>query len=112
MSRADPTTPPDTRSNPRYHCPVDVSFYATLRAIVGTKHVTFDLPEGATAGSLLHAVGKRYPEIDALLWTPDGGLADYIKVFVDGREIRHLEHLATPIPPSATVDIFPPAAGG
>ncbi|HET7737134.1 MAG TPA: ubiquitin-like small modifier protein 1 [Tepidiformaceae bacterium] len=91
---------------------MDVSFYATLRAIVGTKHVTFDLPEGATAGSLLHAVGERYPDINALLWTADGGLADYIKVFVDGREIRHLDHLATPIPASATVDIFPPAAGG
>ena len=47
-----------------------------------------------------------------LLWTPDGGLSDYIKVFVDGREMRHLQGLATPVPPDAQLDVFPPAAGG
>ncbi|GIW19028.1 MAG: molybdopterin synthase sulfur carrier subunit [Tepidiforma sp.] len=89
-----------------------VNFYATLRPLAGGKTVEFDLPPGATAGDLLRAVGDRFPEIRALLWTETGELGDYIKVFVDGREIRHLQLLATPVPPGAEVDIFPPAAGG
>ena len=91
---------------------MDVSFYATLRQIAGTKHVAFDLEEGATARRLLDAAGERFPELRALIWQPDGSLSDYVKVFVDGREIRHLRGLDTPIPLDATVDIFPPTAGG
>ncbi len=89
-----------------------VNFYATLRPLAGEKTVEFDLPPGSTAGDLLRAVGERFPPIGALLWTETGELGDYIKVFVDGREIRHLQLLATPVPPGAEVDIFPPAAGG
>lgn len=89
-----------------------VNFYATLRPLAGGKAVDFDLPPGATAGDLLRAVSARFPAIGDLLWTPAGDLGDYIKVFVDGREIRHLQSLDTPVPPSAEVDIFPPAAGG
>ncbi len=89
-----------------------VNFYATLRPLAGQKTVEFDLPPGSTAGDLLRAVGERFPPIGALLWTETGELGDYIKVFVDGREIRHLQLLATPVPPGAEVDIFPPAAGG
>lgn len=89
-----------------------VNFYATLRPLAGGKTVEFDLPAGATAGDLLRAVGERFPPIAELIWTPAGELGDYIKVFVDGREIRHLQLLDTPVPPAAEVDIFPPAAGG
>ncbi len=97
---------------PVYSRAVDVSFYATLRQIVGTKHVAFDLGYNATARHLLESAGERFPELKALIWQPDGSLSDYVKVFVDGREIRHLQGLDTPIPPAAVVDIFPPAAGG
>jgi molybdopterin synthase sulfur carrier subunit len=89
-----------------------VNFYATLRPLAGGKTVEFDLPPAATARDLLEAVGARFPAIGELLWTAPGQLGDYIKVFVNGREIRHLQLLETPVPPGAEVDIFPPAAGG
>ena len=34
------------------------------------------------------------------------------EVFIDGREIRNLQGLDTPVAADATVDIFPPTAGG
>jgi molybdopterin synthase sulfur carrier subunit len=92
--------------------PVDIRFYATLRPIVGGKMISLDLPNGSTARDVLVTVGKRYPEIDRLIWDANGGLGDYIKVFVDGREIRYLQNLDTVVPPNAEVDVFPPAAGG
>lgn len=91
---------------------MDVRFYATLRPIVGGKLVTMDLHEGATAGDVLKEATARWPELGRLIWTEAGELGEYIKVFVDGREIRHLRMLNTPVPPGAEVDIFPPAAGG
>ena len=35
-----------------------------------------------------------------------------VNVFVEGRNIRWLEGLATPLEPDQVVDIFPPVAGG
>ncbi|MCA9823481.1 MAG: ubiquitin-like small modifier protein 1 [Dehalococcoidia bacterium] len=91
---------------------MDVAFYATLRQVVGQKTITVDLSPGATVRSLLDEVTVRFPPLGTLIWQPDGSLGDYIKVFVDGREIRHLQMLETLVPPAASVDIFPPVAGG
>jgi sulfur-carrier protein len=91
---------------------MDVRFYATLRTVVGGKLVAFDLADGITVHGLLDAVCERFPALKPLVWTPDGQLGDYIKVFVNGREIRHLQLLETPVPAGAEVDIFPPVAGG
>ena len=91
---------------------MEICFYATLREIVGGKRVTFDIAEGATTLDVLHAAESRFPALSPLLWEKDGTLSDYIKVFVDGREMRHLQGLATLVPTDAQLDIFPPAAGG
>jgi len=91
---------------------MDVHFYATLRAIVGGKTVSFELPEGATVRDLLEAATDRFPGLGPLIWTAEHELGNYIKVFVNGREIRHLQMLETPVPPDSSLDIFPPVAGG
>ena len=91
---------------------MEVCFYATLRQIVGTKRVAFDLPGEIAVKDVIHAAEGRFPALTPLLWAPDGSLSDYIKVFVDGREMRHLQGLDTPVPAGAQLDIFPPAAGG
>jgi len=91
---------------------MDVYFYATLRKTVGGRRVSFDLPAGSTAGDLLRHATREFPALQPLIWESGGRLADYIKVFIDGREIRNLQGLDTPVPAGATVDIFPPSAGG
>ncbi|KAA0241265.1 MAG: MoaD/ThiS family protein [Dehalococcoidia bacterium] len=91
---------------------MEVRFYATLRDITGAGRVDFGLHPGATVRDLLCAAVERFPALGPLAWTPEGELNDFIKVFVDGREIRYLKGLATVIAEGAPVDIFPPAAGG
>lgn len=91
---------------------MDVAFYANLRQMAGGKHVAFDLAPSATVRDLLDAICERFPAMKPFIWEAGGGLSDYIKVFVDGRESRHLQGLETPVPPDASVDVFPPAAGG
>ena len=89
-----------------------VKFYATLRQIVDSRTVELPLVPGGTARDLLTAATSTYPRLAPLVWTGDGGLRDYIKVFIDGREIAYLAGLDTIVPPDANVDIFPPVAGG
>ena len=91
---------------------MDVCFYATLRQIVGGKRVAFDLTGEVTVKDVIRAAEERFPALTPLLWAPDGSLSNYIKVFVDGREMRHLQGLETAVPADAQLDVFPPAAGG
>ncbi len=91
---------------------MDVRFYATLRDITGARRVDLALPPGSTVRELLNAATARFPALAPVAWTPGGELSDFIKVFVDGREIRYLDGLATVIAEGAVVDIFPPTAGG
>lgn len=91
---------------------MQANFYATLRPIVGGKTIEFDLDGAATVDSLLREAGKRFPALAELMWNPDGSLSDFLKVFVNGRDIRYLQMLDTPVPADAEVDIFPPVAGG
>lgn len=89
-----------------------VQVYATLRPIVGGKRMPV-LPEpGETVRSYLTRVTEAYPALARLVWTEDGGLTDYLKVFINGRDARVLDGAETVFPDGADVDIFPPVAGG
>jgi len=92
---------------------VRVSFYATLRQIVGTKHLELALPEGATVAELLEAVLRGYPDLGPFLFGDDGQLSRHVHVFVNGRGAVYLpRRLETPLAASDVVDIFPAVAGG
>jgi len=89
-----------------------VSFYATLRPIVGQRSVDLPVNAGATVQELVDALAARWPGLSEHLFDEAGGLSRRVNVFVEGRNIRWLEGLATPLEPDQVVDIFPPVAGG
>ena len=90
-----------------------VSFYATIRAIVGTKTLEIELPEGSNIQELLDRLIERCPPLGEKLLDPDGKLTRSIQVFVDGRSSAHLpDGLETKLGADQSVDIFPAIAGG
>ena len=89
-----------------------VSFYATLRPIVGQRSVDLPVNAGATVQELVDALAARWPGLSEHLFDEAGGLSRRVNVFVEGRNIRWLVGLATPLEPDQVVDIFPPVAGG
>jgi len=91
---------------------VEVRFYATLRPIVGGKFIDVDIEGEASVRRLLDALTDRFPELGPLVWSGEGELRDFLKLFVNGRDVRHLQMLDTPVPADAIVDVFPPVAGG
>ena len=90
-----------------------VSFYATLRPLVGGRSVELPLAGGATVRELAHELVRRWPALGEHLLTDEGALSRRVNLFVEGRNVRWLpEGDATILSSTASVDVFPPVAGG
>lgn len=85
-----------------------VNLYATFRDLTGTSQLQV---EGRTVGEVLANLVRRYPQMREELFEGEA-LAERVSVFLEGRDVRYLEGLSTPLAPEATLDLFPPVAGG
>ena len=90
---------------------MEVRVYATLRQIVGARRVEVDCP-GPTVQQAMEALISRYPALSDRLLTDAGEVRPFVAVMLDGRDIRHLNGLQTPVSCQSGLDIFPPVAGG
>jgi MoaD family protein len=88
-----------------------VSYFALLRDV--TRKTTEEWCEpAATVGDLLRELSARYGH-DFERWVLDHGeLGKFAIVLVNGRDVRQLQRLATPLAPTDDVVIFPPVGGG
>lgn len=86
-----------------------VNLYATFRDVAGVKHLELD---GATVGEVLEKLLALHPEMQGELFEAPGVLSERVSVFVNGRDVRYLQGLATPVGPDDVLDLFPPVAGG
>lgn len=86
--------------------------YATLRQIVGAKSVKLDARGLRIVGDALRALTDRYPRLATSIWHEDGTLAGHVAVMLDGRDVRHLDGLTTPLGNAEKLDVFPPVGGG
>ena len=91
---------------------MQVSFHATLRPIVGGRSVEVSLGEGAVVQDLVDHLADRWPGLREHLFDEDGSLSRRVNIFVDGRNVRWLDGLSSPLSRGQKVDVFPPVAGG
>lgn len=89
-----------------------VRLYASFRRLAGEKALEVSLAEGSTVRDLLRLLQEQRPALAGQTLDGAGKLAPFVGVFVNGRDIRHLEGLDTAVGPADEVDIFPPVAGG
>ena len=93
-----------------------MSFYATLRGIVGTKTIEVPIDEGATVLDLARILAQRYPALAGHIFDGQAGqdaISRSVHFMIDGRNARWLpEGVQTPLRPEQTIDLFPPTAGG
>jgi len=89
-----------------------VRLYASFRELAGERDIDVALPDGATIRELLGRLAELRPSLAHRLLDEDGNITRFVNVFVNGRDIRDLSGLATPVMPADEVTILPPAAGG
>ena len=67
---------------------------------------------GATVGEALQALIGDFPGLRDQLLTPEGALNRFVNVYVNGRDVRYEQELATPVTATDTVILLPAMAGG
>ncbi len=90
-----------------------IRLYATLRARAdGERDVEIAWTPGASVGDVIRDLVARKPGLAGHILDARGGVVPYVAVFIDGRDIRHLDGLRTALAAGDEIAIFPPVAGG
>jgi molybdopterin synthase sulfur carrier subunit len=55
---------------------------------------------------------RRQPALDGHILDETGALLPHVSIFLDGRDIRHLDGLKTGVERDTEISVFPPVAGG
>ncbi|WP_287127539.1 MoaD/ThiS family protein [Candidatus Cyanaurora vandensis] len=67
--------------------------------------------EGTTIGEVLAQL-TQYGDLKKHLYTAEGTLRNFVNVYLNDEDIRHLQKDQTPVQPSDIVSIVPSIAGG
>jgi molybdopterin synthase sulfur carrier subunit len=89
-----------------------VRIFATLRSLVGVKEVEVDVEAGDTVRNMLDKLTAEYPALRKRVLNDEGNLQSSINVFVNGRNIKFLDGLNSPIQEGDRLALFPPVGGG
>jgi len=89
-----------------------VRIFATLRSLVGAKEVEVDVEAGDTVRNMLDKLTAEYPALSKRVLDDEGNLQSSINVFVNGRNIKFLDGLNSPIQEGDALALFPPVGGG
>jgi molybdopterin synthase sulfur carrier subunit len=67
---------------------------------------------GATVGEALDSLIEQFPGLKEQILTDDGTLNRFVNVYVNGRDVRYEQELATPVEGNDEVILLPAMAGG
>jgi molybdopterin converting factor small subunit len=68
--------------------------------------------DGATIGAAVQSLVGRHPALESQLLTTDGELHRFVNVYLNGRDVRYLDGLQTPVGERDEIRLLPAIAGG
>ena len=68
--------------------------------------------EGATVAALVSDLDRRYPGMKDRICDETGKVRRFVNIFVNGEDIRFLQHLDTAVKAGDELSIVPAIAGG
>jgi len=83
---------------------------SVLRAHAGGERA-IDV-DGSTVGAAVQSLVGRHPALAEQLLTPDGELHRFVNVYLNGRDVRYLAGLETPVEARDEIRLLPAIAGG
>jgi len=90
---------------------VQVKVFANLRVICGGVTVEVK-PDGNRVIDVLDKMVAMFPNIEEEIFTPERTLKDFVHVYINGKNIVHLNGLETEVSETDQFALFPPVAGG
>jgi len=92
---------------------VKVRVYGTLRSVMGgVKETEVSLADGSTAHQVLDQLVASYPGLREKVYREGEELQGGVGLYVNGRSIRFLDGLSTPVQEGDELALFPPIGGG
>jgi MoaD family protein len=91
---------------------IELRFFATFRKAVGSKTIEREFDAGADVGTVLRALEAEFDGLEGEILDDQGELRPQLSVLKNGREVVHMEGLATALEDGDAVSVFPPVAGG
>jgi sulfur-carrier protein len=88
-----------------------VRVFANLRDICGGVSVEVQ-SEGKRVIDVLDSMVEMFPDLKDELFNAEKELLPFVHVFINGRNIIHLEGLQTIVKENDQFALFPPVAGG
>ncbi|RLM53441.1 MoaD/ThiS family protein [Halobellus sp. Atlit-31R] len=86
---------------------MDLTVYGPLRGVTGEKTITLD-PDGRTVQAAVDTFIEQYPSAATQLTDDAGALRPSVRVLLDGESAA----LEDPLPPGASMTLFPAMRGG
>ena len=102
----------DTTTDAGQDGDLELRFFANFRQAVGQKTIHRTYEDAETVGDVLRAIEDEFPELAGQILDDDGQVKPQINVLKNGREVEHLDGVATAIETGDKVSVFPPVAGG
>lgn len=90
---------------------VKVVFTSALQSATNGEG-TVELDCNGTVSDLLKVLGARYGERFARRVLDGERLRRYVNIYIDGKDIRFLSGLETPVAGTSTLDFIPAVSGG
>jgi sulfur-carrier protein len=90
---------------------ITVRAFADLGELLG-RELIISLPEGNTVRQLLKILSRKNAGFLPRILEGDGKLRSYVSILENGRDIKYLHDLDTPLAEGDVIAIFPPLAGG
>lgn len=91
---------------------VELRFFATFRQAVGSKTIDREFEDDADVGTVLRALEAEFDGLEGQILDDRGELRPQLSVLKNGREVVHMDGLATTLEDGDAVSVFPPVAGG
>jgi molybdopterin converting factor small subunit len=89
---------------------VEVRMPTILRPHVGG--VSSVKATGTTVGEIFDGLVQQYPALKDHLISPAGDLHRFVNVYLNGRDVRYLDGLSTPVGERDEIRLLPAIAGG
>ena len=90
---------------------VTVKAFADLGELLG-RELVISVPERGTVRQLLQILDKKTAGFLPKVLGSDGQLRSYVSILENGRNVKYLQDLDTPLADGDVISIFPPLAGG